>query len=108
MILARSEGANILICSGVIVRTLTNIAYKPYVTISLDKIIEEALPFDLRASSGGAGVMPLRPALELAAPQEVADEVGEGIPGSGGSEVRVDRDVERGILGIAAVVAVAA
>ena len=52
--------------------------------------------------------MPLRPALELAAPQEVADEVGEGIPGSGGLEVRVDRDVERGILGIAAVVAVAA
>jgi len=58
MILARSVGASILICSGVIERTLINIACKAYVTLLFSEVIESVVPVDLQASSGDAGVMP--------------------------------------------------
>ena len=92
IILARSAGASILICSGLIERTLINIAYEVCVTFLLDSAIERTIPFDLQASPGNAGVMPWKPVLELGALQEVEAE--EGIPGFGGLDVRVDRDVE--------------
>lgn len=105
MILARSDGASILICSGVIERTFINIAYKARV-ISLSRdVIERAVPFDPRASSGDVGVMPWRPEPGLVVLREVVDDA-EGIPGFGDLDVRMDRDVEEGILGI--VVAAAA
>jgi len=93
-----------LICSGVIERTLTNIACKARVTRLFSNGIERALPFDLQAGSGDVGAIPWRPVLELAVPQGVAVE--EGIPEFGGSVVGVRRDVGEGILDIVAVVAV--
>ena len=51
------------------------------------------------------GAIPWRPVLELAAPQGV---VVEGILGFDGSDVRTDRGVVEGILGIVVAVAVAA
>ena len=105
MILARSDGASILICSGVIERTFISIAYEARVIFSSRNAMERVVPFDLRASSGDVGVMPWQPGLELAVPQEVVDDA-EGIPGFGDLDLRVDRDVEEGILGIVAVAAV--
>ena len=58
MILARSDGANILICSGVIERTLINIACKTHVTFLSMDTTERGVPFDLQAGSGDVGVMP--------------------------------------------------
>ena len=91
-----------LICSGVIERTLTNIACKARVTCLFRNEVERALPFDLQASSGSVGAIPWRLVLELAVPQEVAVE---GILDSGGSDVWVGRGVGEDILGIAVVVA---
>lgn len=64
--------------------------------------MERAVPFDPRASSGDAGVMPWKPALEPVVPRGVADGAEEGILGFGDSDVWVDRDVEEGILDIVA------
>jgi len=58
MILARFDGASILICSGVIERTLINIAYKAHVMFLSMDATERAVPFDLQAGSGDVGVMP--------------------------------------------------
>ena len=97
-----------LICSGVIERTLTNIACKTRVICLFSDAVERIIPFDLQASSGDVGAMPSQPVLELVAPQGVV-VVEEGIPGFGGSDVRTDQGVGEGMLGIAAVaVAVAA
>lgn len=74
------------------------------VTSLLCNTTERIIPFDLQASPGNAGVIPSQPVLELAAQQGVV--AGEGIPGFGDWDVRADRDVGEGILGI--VVAVAA
>ena len=102
--LARSAGASMLICSGVIERTLINMACKTYITFLFNDAIGKVIPFDLQASFGNVGVILRRPVLELAAPQGVA--AGEGIPGFGGSDVWMGRDAEEGILGIVAVAAV--
>jgi hypothetical protein len=104
VILARSAGASILICSGVIERTLTNIAYELRVTSLFSSVIGRILvPFDLRASSVDAEAAPLESVLEFAVPQEVAVPE-EGILGFGGLGARMDRDVGEGILGIVAAV----
>jgi hypothetical protein len=102
MILVRSAGANILICSGVIERTLTNIAYELRVTSLFSNMIGRIIvPFDLRASSVNAEATPLEPVLEFAVPQEAA-VAEEGILGFVGFGARMDRDVGEGILGIVA------
>ena len=59
MMLARSDGASMLICSGVIERTLINIACKPRVSSSFGDAIGSIVPFDLQASSADVEVMPL-------------------------------------------------
>ena len=51
MILARSAGANILSCSGVIERTLISIACKLRVISWFGYAMGRIAPFDLRASS---------------------------------------------------------
>ena len=75
-------------------------AYKARVSFSFGDAIERAIPFDLQASSGDAGAAPWKLVLELAVPQGVVAE--GGIPGFGGSGVRVYRGVGEGILGIVA------
>ena len=65
-------------------------------------VVERVSPFDLQASSGDVGVIPWRPVLELVVPRGVVVE--EDIPGSGGSDMWVDRGVGEGIPGIAVVV----
>ena len=95
-----------LICSGVIERTLTNMAYKLCVTSLVNDKIERIVPFDLQASSADAGVTSWWLVLELAGPQGVGDEAEEGIPGFDGLDARMDRGFEGGILGMAAVAAV--
>ena len=57
MILARSVGASILICSGVIERTLTNMAYKLRITSSLNDVVEMIVPSGLQVGSVGVVVM---------------------------------------------------
>lgn len=101
MILARSDGASILICSGVIERTFISIAYEAHITFLSRNAIKIVVPFDLQASSGDVGVVPWQPGPELVVLQEVADDA-EGIPGPGDLDARVERDVEEGILGIVA------
>ena len=99
MILARSPGASKLICSGVIERTLINIACNLRVTCLFRGVIGRIIPFDLRASSADVEVMPWQPVLEPAVPEEVAQDAEEGIPGIGGPDV----GAAEGILGIVAV-----
>ena len=58
MILTRSVGASILICSGVIERTLISIACKLRVTFLFgDDAFGKIVPFDLRASAADVEVM---------------------------------------------------
>ena len=45
-----------LICSGVIERTLTNMAYKLCITSLVNDKIERVVPSDLQANSASAGV----------------------------------------------------
>lgn len=104
--LDRSDGASILICSGVIERTLINIAYELRYFLFVGRFNERILPFGPRASSADVGVMPWQLVLEPAVPREVGSYAGEGIPAVDGSRVGVGRGVGEGILGIVAAVAV--